>query len=108
MAQPTNEPDPLPEGYNLGRYVIDCELAPAGMGRVYRALDTNLKEVVAVNVLSPALRGEQGRSKFLLAFRRAFKKHRGLVRSYGLVKGIPFAVVACCDGEAAAVDVSRE
>jgi hypothetical protein len=102
-----HEPDPLPEGYNLGGFVIDRELPSAGMGRVYKAFDRNLKEVVAVNVLSPTLRDEENLARFRLAFRWAFKNHRALVYSYGEAEGIPFAVLAYQDG-ASVIDVSTE
>lgn len=103
-----SEPDPLPAGYALGRYVIECELAPAKMGRVYKARDSALKSVVAINVLSPALREADGLMRFRRCFRKAFYKNRGRVHEYGEVEGIPFAVVAYDEDRGAAIDVSTE
>jgi hypothetical protein len=101
------EPDPLPPGYRIGdRYLIEGEIAPARMGRVYRATDSALHEIVAINVLSPQLRGTEERWKFTRAFRKAFDKNRGLVHELGEVDGIPFAVVAYIEGKGAAVDVA--
>jgi hypothetical protein len=102
------EPDPLPPGYELGRYLIECELAPAGMGRAYRALDTVLKGVVAINVLAPALREPDGLMRFRMCFRKAFDRNRGRVHEYAEVQGIPFAVVAYDAERGMAVDVSVE
>jgi len=102
------EPDPLPSGYELGRYVIECELAPARMGRVYKAQDPALKEVVAINVLAPALRDRDRLRQFRMSFRKAFYRNRGKVHEYGEAKGIPFAVVAYDEEQGAAVDVSIE
>ena len=105
-AQPP-EPDPLPSGYRFGRYVIQRELAPAGMGRVYRAFDTHLSEVVAVNVLSPSLRNPDGLVRFRMAFRAGFEKRRGHVHDYGEWEGIPFVVMAYDEVSGSALDPSR-
>jgi hypothetical protein len=102
------EPDPLPPGFRLDRYVIEGELTPAGMGRIYKAIDTTVNETVAINVLSPTLRDPEGLARFRMAFRRAFYNKRGQVHDYGEWHGIPFATVAYDQAAGRAVDVSKE
>jgi len=71
-------PDSLPAGYRIGTYVIESELPPARMGRVYRAVQTSWNEVVAINVLSPALkRTRDGTALFFDRIRKAYENHRG-------------------------------
>jgi len=43
----------LPEGLNLGPYVIDCRIGQGGMGAVFKARDERLDRTVALKVLSP-------------------------------------------------------
>ena len=40
----------LPPGTRLGPYEIAAQIGVGGMGKVYRATDTNLKRAVAVKV----------------------------------------------------------
>ncbi len=101
------EPDPLPPGYRIGdQYLIEEELAPGAMGRVYKARFLPSGQAVAINVLSRKLREPEERHRFIRAFRKAFYKNRGLVYEYGEVDGILFAVVAYVQGKGAAIDVA--
>ena len=108
MGMGAFEPEPLPSGYRLGRYVIEAEISQGGMGRIYRAFDTNFSEVVGLNVLSQSLRHPDGLTRFRMAFRRAFKNRRGQVNSYGEWDGIPYAVVTLDEASGTALDVSQE
>jgi hypothetical protein len=69
----TAEPEPLPNGFHLGRYVVECELGLGPMGRVYRAHDGVLNRSVAVYVLRATLRTEAGIASFFHWFRKAAK-----------------------------------
>jgi hypothetical protein len=100
-------PDPLPPGYRLhDRYLIEAELSPQTMGRAYRASDTQLQELVALNVLDAALRDDEGVMRFRMCFRAAFFRHRGDVYEYGEYLGVPYAVVKYAGG-VAVVDVGQ-
>jgi len=77
-----DEPDPLPAGYHIAnRYVIELELPPAGMGRVYRAWDPIVCRRVAVNVLAPHLRDPKGVARFVHYFRVAAERDQQAVAS---------------------------
>ena len=98
---------PLPPGYCFSRYIIEVELTQHSLGRVYRAFDSNLKQVVALTVLSATLRNTEGQARFFTAFRRAFYANRGRVYDLGEWNGIHFAVTEYVDGVGAVVDISQ-
>jgi eukaryotic-like serine/threonine-protein kinase len=56
---------PVALGYRLGHYEIIAELGAGGMGRVYRARDTQLGRSVAIKFLSSEVADEEGRRRFL-------------------------------------------
>lgn len=51
----------LPAGTNLGRYEVRSLLGRGGMGEVYLALDTNLRRLVALKVLSSDVTRDEDR-----------------------------------------------
>ena len=110
----SSAPDLFPSGYKLGRYIIQSELAPARMGRVYKALDPLRDRPVAINVLAPDL-GPNGQAIFLDCVRRACEKdragHGGDLGSAAVLdlcqlEGVTAVVVAYVDGVGAALDVA--
>jgi serine/threonine protein kinase len=48
-------PDPLPPGFPVGDYQIECVLGQGGMGAVYRAVQPMIEKRVAIKVLSRQL-----------------------------------------------------
>jgi hypothetical protein len=104
----TAVPDPLPNGYQFSRYVIESELPPGELGRVYKAFDTALKQTVAINVLAAELRHNQGKWRLMAALRRARRKPNPQAHDYGEWEGIPYVSVAYIEGVGAAVDVAKE
>jgi hypothetical protein len=103
-----NVPDPLPNGYHFSRYLIESELSPGELGRVYKAFDTAIKETVALNVLALELRHNEGRWRLIAGLRRARQKPTPQAHEYGEWEGIPFVTVAYIEGVGAAVDVAKE
>ncbi len=111
------EPDPMPEGYRVGRYVIEAELPSARMGRVYKAHDTIIGRTVAINVLAPALRTPSGIAKFLACARAGLERQfRGEASGVWVTEpikdlfdhdGIVGVAIAYVDGVGAAVDVAE-
>ena len=99
-------PDPLPAGFRFGAYLIESELAPALMGRVYRARDVRSGVTVAVNVLAPSLRDSIGIYRFEKSVIAATTFSDGLCE-VGAVDGIPFAVVKYVEGVGPALDVAK-
>ncbi len=103
--------DPLPPGSHLGDYIIDGELAPARMGRVYRALDTKRNRTVAINVLAPALRTDSGRSEFFHNVHAAAlhaDQVPGLsVLDFGEIDGVYVAVLEYVEGGSDTFDVTE-
>jgi serine/threonine protein kinase len=102
------EPEPLPPGFRLSHYLIESELSPGRMGRVYKATDTNLDEAVAINVLSANLRNTEGVAKFRGRIAQAFRRHRGKVHEYAEWQGIPFVVLAYPGEAGPVVDICDE
>ena len=108
MTTETGLPEPLPTGYRCSdRYVIEAELAPQSMGRAYKASDTALHEVVAIIVLAPALRDQDGVMRFRLSFKKARSTHPDAVHDYGEHRGVPYITVKYVEGLGAAVDVGK-
>ena len=103
-----DEPDPFPSGYHFSRYVIESELPSGQLGRVYKAFDTALQEIVAINVLAPELRHSDGKRRLLAGLQRARQKPDPQGHEYGEWKGIPFVVVAYIEGTGAAIDVAQQ
>ena len=99
----TELPDPLPNGYRIGPYIIESELPSAGMGRMYRALHPLLHRTVALNVLAVELRADDPRFTGLGAD-AARKGHP--VYDVGFWLGVPFVVVGYSEVHGALVDVS--
>ncbi len=100
------EPDPLPVGYRLGRFQILEELAPALLGRVYRASDTRGGLTVAINVLTPTLRDQIGRFRFNMSARAAAVFADGVLE-VDEITDTPFAVVEYIEGVGPKVDIGR-
>jgi hypothetical protein len=100
-------PDPLPVGYRLDRYIIECELPRAELGRVYKAFDTALNQVVAINVLAVELRNQEGRWRMWDALRRARGSPGSPAYDGGIAHGVPFVTVAYVLGVGAAIDVAK-
>jgi serine/threonine-protein kinase len=86
-----------------GRYQIIEELGHGGMGRVYRALDTKVKEEVALKLIRPEIAQER---KTLERFQNELKtarrvSHRHVGRMYELMeeKGTHFITMEYVPGE---------
>jgi serine/threonine protein kinase/tetratricopeptide (TPR) repeat protein len=86
-----------------GRYQIIEELGKGGMGKVYKALDTEIKEKVALKLIKPEIASEQ---KTLERFRNELKLarkivHKNVGRMYELMeeKGIHFITMEYVPGE---------
>ena len=106
-------PDPLPPGYTVGAYKIESELPAAGMGRVYKAVRiTGWHEVVAINVLSPALRDPENVGRFFwcckLAWERATREGTSTVLNIFDIEGVIGVVVGYTDASGPATDVANE
>jgi hypothetical protein len=108
-VRPAVDLDPLPTGFRFGPFLIEEELTPALMGRVYRARDVRLGRTVAVNVLAASLRDPVGRYRFgmsVLAASNASTSSEAVLE-FGEVDGLPFVVVKYLEGLGPAVDVAR-
>jgi len=101
------EPEPFPSGFHFSRYVIERELAPGELGRVYKALDTALGAVVALNVLAVGLRAQDGQRRMRIGLKRERQKAKPQAFEYGEWQGIPYVVVEYIEGVGAAVDVGK-
>ncbi len=83
--------EPLPAGLGVGttfagRYQVMEELGKGGMGRVYKAFDSEIKELVALKILNPEIASGEGvierfRNELKLARRIA---HRSVCRMFDL------------------------
>ncbi|HEX8791666.1 MAG TPA: protein kinase [Polyangiaceae bacterium] len=97
-----------------GRFVVERLAATGGMGRVFRALDAETQEVVALKVLDA--RGSEGtRSRALERFAREARllaqiRHPGVVRfvAFGTTaRGEPYLAMEWLEGETLAARLSR-
>ncbi|MBN1272270.1 MAG: protein kinase [Candidatus Aminicenantes bacterium] len=86
-----------------GRYQVLEELGRGGMGRVYKVLDTDLKEQVALKLINPDVASEP---KNLERFRNELKTarriiHKNVCRMYHLSehKGVPYITMEFIPGE---------
>ena len=81
----------LAAGTRLGVYEIGSRIGAGGMGEVYRAIDTNLKRVVAIKVLPDALAADVERLGRLQreAEVLASLNHPHIAQIYGLEKSDP-------------------
>lgn len=86
-----------------GRYQIIEELGRGGMGRVYKALDTEVNEKVALKLIKPEIAADK---KALARFSNELKLARGIVhknigRMYELMedKGTPFITMEYVPGQ---------
>ena len=98
-------PDPLPHGFALGPYRIEGELKRGTWGRFYRALDTRLNSMVAVNVLDPDRRTPEGNFRFIAAVRRLAKDGDRRLLDLGAVEGAYYASVTYESDTASLLDV---
>src|SRR5947208_1543259 len=65
-GDPGSTPTTIGPGCQLGRYTIETLLGEGGMGRVFRAFDTQLRRTVAVKVLRPdQMASAERKSRFL-------------------------------------------
>lgn len=103
----TELPDPLPKEYHLRSYVIESELSPTAVGRMYKARDSRLNRIVAVNVLAAELRDQpKEKAKFERRVRNAVMAGQPV---YGVEEwlGVLYVVVECSETRGALVDVSE-
>jgi serine/threonine protein kinase/Tfp pilus assembly protein PilF len=86
-----------------GRYQIIEELGKGGMGRVYKALDTEIDEKVALKIIRPEIAADE---KTIKRFRKELKtarqiSHKNVCRMYhiGTKKGIRYITMEYVSGE---------
>jgi serine/threonine protein kinase/Tfp pilus assembly protein PilF len=86
-----------------GRYQIIEELGKGGMGRVYKALDTEIDEKVALKLIRPEIAADE---KMIRRFRKELKtarqiSHKHVCRMYdiGAKKGIRYITMEYVSGE---------
>ena len=86
-----------------GRYQIIEELGKGGMGKVYKAQDTDLKEKVAIKLLRPEIAGDK---KTIERFRNELKfarkiRHKNVCQMYDLnkEKGAHYITMEYVDGK---------
>jgi hypothetical protein len=104
----TDFPDPLPIGYRLNIYLIHAELAPGRMGRIYKAMDTVLNQIVAVNVLARERRDPRGAFDFTACVRRAVQRKDAKVFDFGVWRGVLCAAAVYEDGVEPFADLRDE
>ena len=86
-----------------GRYQIIEELGKGGMGRVYKVIDTDIKDKIALKLLNPEIAADDEtieRFRNELKFARQIS-HRNVCRMYDLSKaeGIPYITMEYVPGE---------
>lgn len=95
-----------------GKYRLVHELGRGGMGSVWRADHIELRSVVAVKLIDPALaQSAEGRSRFLREARAAGalrSNHVVQVYDYGVDDGVPYLVMELLDGESLASRLERQ
>ncbi len=100
MSQPTT--DLIGQDLSQGRYHVAAKLGEGGMGAVYRAVDTNLREDVVIKVPHPLLLADpQFAARFAREIRSLVKlRHSHIVpiRDVGEQDGLPFAVMEFLSG----------
>jgi len=86
-----------------GRYQIIEELGKGGMGKVYKAQDTDLNEKVAIKLLRPEIAGDK---KTIERFRNELKfarkiRHKNVCQMYDLnkEKGLHYITMEYVDGK---------
>ncbi len=86
-----------------GRYQIIEELGKGGMGKVYKAQDTDLKEKVAIKLLRPEIASDK---KTIERFRNELKfarkiRHKNVCQMYDLnkEKGLHYITMEYVSGE---------
>ena len=104
--------DTAPRQPDFGRYVLCDLLGTGGMGSVYRALDTELDELVALKVLRPELTRS---GEMVERFRREVKlarrvTHPNVARTFDIGEhhGERFLTMELIEGESLATVLSRE
>lgn len=88
-----------------GRYAIREILGAGGMGVVYRAMDTQLQEVVAIKTLKPDAMGAENVERFKQEIRLARRiTHRNVVRTHDLgeAEGTLFITMEFVEGKSLA------
>lgn len=95
-----------------GRYKITEELGKGGMGTVYRALDQELREEVALKLIKPEIAADK---KIIERFKTELKLarkigHRNVGRMYELMEaeGKPFITMEFVEGEDLKSHIKRE
>jgi serine/threonine protein kinase/tetratricopeptide (TPR) repeat protein len=94
----------LPQGTLFAnRYEIIEELGKGGMGRVYKALDNEIHEEVAIKLLKPEIAADE---KIIERFRNELKiarkiSHKNVCRTYHISKeeGTPYITMEYVEGE---------
>jgi serine/threonine protein kinase/dienelactone hydrolase len=93
----------LPQGTQLGPYVIVALLGHGGMGVVYRARDERLQRDVAIKVLPPGLLSDEpAKSRFrkeALALARLSHPNIAAVFDVGEQDGMDYLVMECVPGQ---------
>jgi serine/threonine protein kinase/Tfp pilus assembly protein PilF len=86
-----------------GRYQVIEELGRGGMGRVYKALDTEIDEKIALKLIRPEIAADE---KTIRRFRKELKTarqitHKNVCRMYdiGAKKGVRFITMEYVSGE---------
>jgi hypothetical protein len=78
------------------------------MGRIYKALDAVLNQIVAVNVLARERRTPRGDFDFTARVRRAVQRKDAKVYDFGVWRGVPFAAAVYEDGVEPFADLGDE
>jgi uncharacterized protein YceK len=99
--------EPLPPGFRLGRWVIEAELPPPPMGRMYKARNARYNvSVAAINVLSWRS-SDLERARFKECVARAEKKYgRGL--EFDEQGGMMYVVLDYVEGGGPALNIACE